>query len=94
MATKVKNQTYEKRKNLGQCMYCDSPSLPGKVRCQLHAEIASDYCKGRRDIRILKGLCARCGKKNTIPKFRDCPDCRKKKREEKNKLKLDKTGSE
>ncbi|MDQ4121702.1 MAG: hypothetical protein M3209_09680 [Acidobacteriota bacterium] len=53
---------YYERKKTGLCMYCPEKALPGKIRCQLHTEITADYNAARRDIRILQGLCERCGK--------------------------------
>lgn len=66
---------YYERKKTGLCMYCPEKALPGKIRCQIHTEIASDYSAGRRDIRILQGICVRCGKQPAARGKQHCQSC-------------------
>lgn len=69
---------YEDRKAKGLCQWCDSDAELGRIRCAVHRQITADYNAGRRDIRLLNGLCGNCGK-NKVSKFTSCRDCRHKK---------------
>lgn len=69
---------YYDRKEKGLCQWCDKPAMPGRIRCEDHKAINREYAGGVRALRILKGLCTRCGK-NQVTLFRECQNCRLKK---------------
>jgi hypothetical protein len=71
------NGFYVKRRNAGLCTYGACPELPqeGHSLCSLHLQKMRDLEKERRNLRIAKSLCTRCGE---LPKFwgLNCVFCR------------------
>lgn len=59
---------YVKRREAGLCTYGACPELPkeGHSQCPMHLQLMRNSEKERRNKRIAKGLCTRCGE---LPRF-------------------------